>query len=235
MKKTIGILGGMGPYATVSFVKKILDLTYAEKDWDYPRLIIDNHSQIPSRTRHFLYEEESPVPGMIDACRRLQQYPVDLIAIPCNSAQAWYPEVQTEIDLPILNIVETTVQSIRERLPLVSAIVVFGGRVTWARRTYAACARRYGLEYCDVNEETQMKVESLIERIKVQEDLPNVVAEVESIASDVLRDHEHATIILGCTEFGCIVDKITGFRWVDSATEYARQIVNISGYRLLYE
>jgi hypothetical protein len=83
--KRIGILGGMGPYATVIFMKNILDMTDAEKDWEHIHTIVDNNTKIPSRSRAILFNETSPLDGMLESCKKLESYTVDTIVIPCNS------------------------------------------------------------------------------------------------------------------------------------------------------
>ena len=116
-QKVVGILGGMGPFATALFFEKMLELTPAKKDWEHLRIIIDNNPKIPSRSRHYLYGEESPVLGMIETCRRLEAYPVDFIVIPCNSASCFLEDVQAKINIPILNIFEITVDAIKNEYP----------------------------------------------------------------------------------------------------------------------
>ena len=98
-KKTIGILGGMGPYATLMFLKNILSLTKADKDSDHIRTITDSNIDIPSRSRAILFNEVSPLNGMIDSCKKLKNYPVDAIYVPCNSADFWLDEVQKSIKI----------------------------------------------------------------------------------------------------------------------------------------
>ena len=56
--KTIGILGGMGSYATADFFKRLIDAFPAEKEWDRPRILIDNNCVMPSRVRAILYNEK---------------------------------------------------------------------------------------------------------------------------------------------------------------------------------
>ena len=113
-QEVVGILGGMGPYATLMFFQKILDLTPAKKDWEHAHLVIDNASHIPSRTRHFLYGESSPVPEMIKCCKRLERYPVNFIVIPCNSATFYLKEIIPHINVPIVSIINTTVDSLKK-------------------------------------------------------------------------------------------------------------------------
>ena len=98
--KVIGVLGGMGPHATAAFFQTLLDITPAKKDWDHLRIIVDNNPHVPSRTRHLLYGEESPFSGMLECCKKLERYPVDLAALPCNSAAVFVPRLQAQLGYP---------------------------------------------------------------------------------------------------------------------------------------
>lgn len=95
----IGVLGGMGSYATLHFFERLLDSFDVEKEWQRPRIIVDNNCVLPSRTRAILYDELRPelVSGMADSIRRLAGYEVDAIAMPCNTAHCFLPEVRAEL------------------------------------------------------------------------------------------------------------------------------------------
>lgn len=69
----IGVLGGMGTYATINLFKQYAEVFPAEKEWDRPRIIIDNRCTMPSRVRAFLYHEnvEKLVDEMADSIRGL--------------------------------------------------------------------------------------------------------------------------------------------------------------------
>ncbi len=99
---TVGILGGMGPYATLAFYQCILDNTPAQKDWEHLRLIIDSNPKIPSRTRAFLFGEADPVPMMARSAKSLQEAGADFVVLPCNSAHYFLPRVREIVDVPFL-------------------------------------------------------------------------------------------------------------------------------------
>ena len=105
-QKILGILGGMGPYATIYFFQRILDLTPIKKDKDHFRVLIDNQVKIPSRTRAILFNEDSPVPDMIKSINNLASIGAESLLIPCNSAHYFYDEVCKEITIPWINMIE---------------------------------------------------------------------------------------------------------------------------------
>ncbi|MFT3964482.1 MAG: amino acid racemase [Sphingobium sp.] len=222
---TIGILGGMGPHATVAFLDKIVHLTPAAKDWDHLHVVVDNHPKIPSRTRHILYDEPSPVPGMIDACRRLETYPVDFIALPCNSACYFLDQIAPHLSVPVLNIMEETVRAVSASGGRIERCLALGGRVTWAKRTYEPFLRAAGITYVHHDEAEQQQVEALIEAIKL--DAGNAVnnARAREVILAMAAVHGADCIILGCTEFGCLEGEEFPFPVFDSSHELARSVV----------
>jgi aspartate racemase len=72
-EKIIGILGGMGPEATIDLFYKIVKFTPAEKDQDHLRIIIDNNPKIPDRTAAILKKGEDPLPALQETARNLEK------------------------------------------------------------------------------------------------------------------------------------------------------------------
>lgn len=224
-KQVVGILGGMGPFATASFFQKILELTPAKKDWEHIHVVIDSHPHIPSRSRHYLYGEASPIPEMIKACRRMQVYPVDFIAIPCNSASAFLKEVQAEVEVPILNIMEITANALKKAFPGIKRVAVMGGVVTYREKIYEEYLVSNGMIPVHHNEKIQSSIEEIIEEIK----LNNMSSRAINATGTIIEELKNACgadgIILGCTEFGCLQNLELPLPVIDSSTELARHIV----------
>ena len=103
MKKTIGILGGMGPLATADLYRMIVELTRADCDNDHIRVYIDSNAAIPDRTAAILRGGRDPVPEMLSALRNLEKCGADCVIMPCNTAHYFLPRLQKETELPILN------------------------------------------------------------------------------------------------------------------------------------
>jgi len=222
--KTVGILGGMGPWATLFFYQKLLELTPADKDWDHLRVIIDNNPRIPSRSRHYLYGEESPVAGMVDSCNRLAAYPVDFIVIPCNSACYFWSEVQKRVDVPILNIIAVTADAVKRKLPDARLVAVFGGTITYEQKTYEPFLAQHGIRYVHHSADTQDIVVRLIEQIK-QNDLRETEQEFRELIKRVRRDYSVDAVILGCTELGLYSGLDCRVPIIDSSYELAHYTV----------
>jgi len=195
MKKVLGILGGMGPYASLEFARKILDLTPAVKEWDHIRTVHDSNIDIPSRTRAILYGEASPAPGMIEGINRLADYGADVVVVPCNSAHYFYPEVRDHIRIPWLNMLECVSDEVHSAG--VSRPIVLGGYVTITKRTYSPYLNCVYLEA-----EQNDLVYALIEAVKTN-DAGRSEALATQIAGAVTQALDQGvadSVILGCTE-----------------------------------
>jgi aspartate racemase len=113
-EKIIGILGGMGPLATVELFKRIVLKTPAKKDQEHPRIIIYNNSKVPDRTAYILGKGENPLPELIDSAKKLEKWGASFIIMPCNTAHFFAEEIQKAVEIPLINMVEETAEHIRK-------------------------------------------------------------------------------------------------------------------------
>lgn len=105
----LGVLGGMGPMATVDFMAKVVRHTPATCDQEHVEMIVSSSVNIPDRTAAILGTGPDPFPDMLDALRRLERAGARVIAIPCNTAHHWHARLQDETEVPILHIVDAAV------------------------------------------------------------------------------------------------------------------------------
>ena len=102
----IGVLGGMGPLATIDFMHKVLVATPAETDQEHVPVIVSSIPQVPDRTAAFRGDGVSPLAAMIASGRRLVRAGASLVVIPCNTAHLWFDDVQAALGLPMLHLVD---------------------------------------------------------------------------------------------------------------------------------
>ncbi len=108
--KICGIIGGVGPSATVQLMQLIIRNTPTERDQDHIRVIIDNHPQIPDRTEAILYGGESPVPWLAESLKILKGAGADFIVCPCNTAHHFLRKMKQEHDFVLIDMIEETVK-----------------------------------------------------------------------------------------------------------------------------
>ncbi|NLJ57778.1 MAG: amino acid racemase [Tissierellia bacterium] len=106
--KTIGIIGGMGPLATVHLFERIVLRTKAENDQDHIPVLIDSNTNIPDRTKAILENGESPVKELRKSAQILEKGGADFLIMPCNTAHYFIEEIKTSINIPFINMPEET-------------------------------------------------------------------------------------------------------------------------------
>lgn len=223
-KKIVGILGGMGPYATIMFQKNILDLTNANKDWDHIHTVTDSNTHIPSRSRAILYGETSPLEGMIESCKKLETYPVDVIYLPCNSACYWIDRVQMAIKIPIVDVVSAATEYMFGNYK-VHKVTSLGGMVPYLTDLYKNSVEPFGAKYIRISEGLQKKVVDVIEAIKKSGSSKEFRESFLVILQEAINETSADAVILACTEFAEFNDIKIGVPVVDSSYALAKHVV----------
>lgn len=111
----LGVLGGMGPMATVDFLRKLVEATPAARDQDHLAVMVAQAADIPDRTRAILGQGPDPLPAMTLALRRLEAAGATRLAIPCNTAHHWHGALQALTPVPILHIVDAVAAALARR------------------------------------------------------------------------------------------------------------------------
>ena len=112
MSRTIGILGGMGPAATVDLMARIVAATPAKGDEDHLHLLIDSNPQVANRNLAIAGTGPSPAPVLVAMARGLEAQGAEMLAIACNSAHAWAGDIRTATGIPLVSMIEATAAAI---------------------------------------------------------------------------------------------------------------------------
>ncbi|MDM0035857.1 amino acid racemase [Variovorax sp. J22P271] len=108
----LGVLGGMGPLATIDFLQKLLAATPAETDQEHVPVVTASVPQIPDRAAAFRGGGASPLPAMIECGQRLIDAGVSLIVMPCNTAHLWYEPLQEALAIPMIHLVDAALDDV---------------------------------------------------------------------------------------------------------------------------
>ena len=114
-KKTIGIIGGMGPLATADLFEKIVGHTKAACDQEHLHVVIDSNTNIPDRTAALLHGGADPLPELAKSAGRLEKMGADVLIMPCNTAHNYYDGIAAAVSVPVLHMVRLTAQALVER------------------------------------------------------------------------------------------------------------------------
>ena len=115
--KTIGILGGMGPEATLELYRAILDKTHASNDQDHVPVVIFSFPQIPDRTKALLGDGPDPIPYLLYGLDILKRAEVDFVVIPCNTAHKFLSSLLVAANVPIIDMIDETMNYIAINYP----------------------------------------------------------------------------------------------------------------------
>lgn len=111
----IGILGGMGPEATILLMQKLLDAVPARDDADHIPLIVHQNPQVPSRIAALIEGQGAdPAPVLQTMARDLQAAGARALAMPCNTAHHYAPAIRAACRLPFLDMPELTAARLAE-------------------------------------------------------------------------------------------------------------------------
>lgn len=220
--KILGVLGGMGPAATLDFLQKLLVHTPGEKDQDQIPTITYSNTQVPDRNVAYLENGESPGPELARSVRVLERAGVDLIAVPCNTAYIWYDDMAGASDIEVLNVPEIAAAAI----PGDSKVGIISTTPVKLSGLYSSKLEARGIEaiYSSSQEEV-MKAIYMVKSGRLQEAREEFLKQIRALEQEG-ADH----ILAGCTEVPVVISgEDTGLVLVDPMEELARECVRRFG------
>lgn len=141
----LGVPGGMGPLATADFLAKLALATPARIDQEHIPVLVYGNCFIPDRTAAALALGPSPAPHLLRGAAFLAAQGVDAIAMPCNSAHAWYDQVAHSVSQPVLHIVDACVQLLQRSNPQARRVGVLSTEGTARMAIYSQRLQQSGL------------------------------------------------------------------------------------------
>ncbi len=232
MKKSIGILGGMGPLATADLLIKITTLTAADSDKEHIHVYIDSDCAIPDRTDAILHGGEDPVPEMTRALRNLERCGADCILMACNTAHYFLPRLQALTETPILNMPAITARRCAELFPGKRAAIL-GTTGTLQTGIYSRALEQAGVDHLLPDREQQAWLMHLIYDVVKATRPMQPEEERWSRLLEELRGRGADFFVLACTELPIVANTLPDEGpFVDPTVELARAAVLFCGYPL---
>ena len=199
-RKVVGVIGGMGPDATVDFFAKLVAATRAGSDQEHLRIVIDNDPSVPDRTAAIEGRGESPAPRLAAMARGLVAQGAELLVMPCNAAHAFADAVKEAAGaVPFVNLIETTVEATRARLPQVRAVGLLATDGALAARLYQDAFETAGIRALTPLGDDQRSVMDAIYAVKRAAVDDAVRARLRLVAERLAAAGAEA-IVAACTE-----------------------------------
>jgi aspartate racemase len=195
--RIVGVIGGMGPAATVHFMGRILDLTPAASDQDHLRLIVDNNSGVLDRNAAVAGSGPSPAPVLVAMARGLERAGAEMLVMPCNTAHAFAGAIVAACDLPFVDLIEAASdEAVSHKASRVGVLAADG--CLQAGLYQHAFARRHVAPIL-LEPRAQAQFMGLLYAIKAGRRGPEVRAGMRALAEDLVAAGAEA-LVAGCTE-----------------------------------
>ena len=229
-KKTIGILGGMGPLATADLFQKIVLLTKADTDREHIRVYIDSNANIPDRTAAILSGGEDPVPEMVSALRHLEACGADCIIMPCNTAHYFLPRLQAMTKIPFLSILTAAAEACKAQFPG-KTVGILATRGTLAANLYQEALVQAGVPYLVPDAPAQDALMRVIyDGVKAGKSPDSYRADFLTVLEQMSAGGAEV-FLLGCTELPLAAEALNiALPTVDPTAELAKASIRFCGY-----
>ncbi|MFC2768830.1 MAG: aspartate/glutamate racemase family protein [Mitsuokella sp.] len=225
--KTIGIIGGMGPMATVDLMEKIIQETDAHEDQEHIPILVDNNTRIPDRTAAILGQGESPVPELLRSAKRLTEAGADFLIMGCNTAHYFLPAMLPHLTVPFLSIIDTAARFCQSQGFHKIGLLASAG--TCKAGIYQKALQNAGISVLMPDREQESTIHSMIyEGVKAGKENYDTAA-VECALASIKADGAEA-FLLGCTEIPVAVRMyhIKG-NFIDATDVLAKEAIRLAG------
>jgi len=198
---TLGILGGLGPASGVYFAQMLVEHTRAECDQEHLNFLLSSRADTPDRTEYILGRTQNdPSAVMISEVERLVSAGANAIAIPCNTAHYFYDRIAESSRVPILNIIDLTVEFCRSSGAKTIGVLATEGTISSG--AYEKVCTAAGVSYLTCTECQQKTVSQMIYGEIKRGREPDLAPLIEIIRDLVGRGAE--AVVLGCTELSLL-------------------------------
>jgi aspartate racemase len=228
----LGVIGGVGPAATVDFLDKVVRHTDAARDQDHIRVVMDHNPQIPDRTANLIGDGRDPSIALLAACLRLEAQHANLIAIPCNSAHAYVARIQPHLGIPIVNMLDEAAQYVRRTWPQLDTVGLLATDGTIETGIYRDAMAAAGLRIVVPDPAHQRRVMQAIYGVKAGANHDACVAHLRAAIAHLAHQGVRV-ILLGCTELplllpGGQLDEVASVTLIDPTDVLARRCVALA-------
>ncbi len=204
----IGIIGGMGPEATVELMRRIIQRTPAADDADHMRMLVDNNPKVPSRIAYLVEGGKvDPGPVLAGMALGLQSLGATHLAMPCNTAHHFADDVRDAVDIPLIDMLEVSFAACALRHAPGAGIGVLGSPALRQVGVLDRHAARHGLELVYLDDGPASAALSCIRQVKAGHVGPALLAAYANLKAG-LRARRTAALLICCTEFSVLEAQI---------------------------
>jgi aspartate racemase len=204
--RRVGILGGMGPQATVLLMQKVIAAVPGNDDADHIPLLVDQNPQVPSRIK-FLVEGhgEDPAPVLARMAAGLAQAGAEALAMPCNTAHYFGPAIRAAVSVPFLDMVSLSIAHARKLAEPGGTVGILASPATRKVGLFDAAFGQANI--VTVYPEDDAAMLAAIRRIKSAGPVAEARAALQAASEELLAKGARVQMV-ACTEFSLIASSV---------------------------
>jgi aspartate racemase len=231
MQKTVGIIGGMGPAATIDLMSRVVALSDIASEQDGVRMLVDSNPKVPDRNKAIAGTGPSPGPVLAKMALGLQHGGADFLVMACNTAHTFKDAITEAVSIPFISMIdETTAEVTRNCLPRTKVGVLAAGGCLDAG-LYQTALSLAGFETLVLEDQSRVDLIRLLYTNKRGETSRAVRGEMRMLARE-LTIRGAGVILAGCTEVPLVLRATDlDVPLVDTTQILARAIVDIAAGR----
>lgn len=222
----LGVIGGMGPLATVSFYERVVLNTEAKCDNEHIDMVVLSHASMPDRTKCIIENRGGEFLEVIKKdFKILEDIGVEAVAIPCNTSHYFFNEFKKFTGLRIINMIEETILEVKKRG--IEKVAVFGTLGTLNSKVYEKYAKQHGILVKEVSPEDKQSVMDIIYDIKETNCLDG-----RRFVDILSRYCDDETVgIIACTELS-LLDIPRDINTIDALDVLVKRSIELSGAKV---
>ena len=222
----LGVIGGMGPLATVSFYERVVLNTLAKCDNEHIDMVVLSHASMPDRTKCIIENRGGEFLEVIKKdFKILEDIGVEAVAIPCNTSHYFFDEFKKFTNLRIINMIEETILEVKKRG--IEKVAVFGTLGTLNSKVYEKYANQHGILVKEVSPEDKQAVMDIIYDIKETNALDG-----RRFVDILSRYCDDETVgIIACTELS-LLDIPEDINTIDALNVLVKRSIELSGAKV---
>ena len=228
--KKLGIIGGLGPMATIYFMELVVKMTKADSDADHIPMVVYSFPDTPDRTQYLLDNSKpNPLDSIIDMTKRLNQQDVDYIAMPCITAHYFGKEISNYSDGKFVNMVKETAKFLKKKKIDTVGIMATDGTIH--SKVFENVMKEYDIKTINPSDEGQKIIMDVIyNQVKAGKDV-----DIEGLykVKRELKSKGAKVCILGCTELSVVKGNYPlDHEFVDVLEVLAGKVITLCGAQI---
>jgi len=226
-KHKVGIIGGMGPEATVLLMARIIELTDASDDADHVPLIVDSNTQVPSRINAIIDGSgKSPATELANMAKNLESSGAKALAMPCNTAHYYSQAIEDAVSVPLLSMVDLTAKQISTQITPNSTVGVLASPAVAITGLYDKALSSYQLKTIYPHDQDLML--DAIQSIKKS----SQIGEAHKIMQDAALELNYRgadLLLIACSELSLAIEYLdSSYSVIDSMDVLAQAVIDFA-------